>query len=163
MISIMTLLALDPSMKNFGYAILSDGQRIVSGAQSFAKLTDCADLAIAVEQWLTELIEQYHVTDMAVEMPHMRGSSTYILFGLVWTAHRVAKKMGVRRREIRASELKKFATGSGGADKDQMMAAAEAKYGYSPTSHDEADALLIGAWAAGTGIGGARKAVTRRT
>lgn len=42
-----------------------------------------------------------------------------------------------------ASEIKKFATGNGNANKAAMIAAAALKYGYTGTNDNEADAIHI--------------------
>ena len=49
--------------------------------------------------------------------------------------------------EVQPGDLKRFATGSSVADKPQMVAAARQMCGYTGDSDDEADAILLLAWA----------------
>lgn len=50
---------------------------------------------------------------------------------------------GIEYREVKATEIKKFATGSGRANKEAMVLAAKEKYGYDGEDDNEADALHI--------------------
>ena len=160
---IMKILAIDPSKKNTGWAVV-DGTRwtrMASGGQSFQHIQDYAELGQAFEAWLIGICRRYQIDVIAIERPPMRGASTYLLFGLVWTAHRVGHHLGIRRMETGPSEIKKWSTGKGDADKPAMVAAAKRAFpGYDPGDHDEADALLIAAWAATVirGEAGKRKA-----
>ena len=50
---------------------------------------------------------------------------------------------GINYRAYSASEIKKFATGKGNANKTKMVEAAKEKYGYMGVNDNEADALHI--------------------
>ncbi len=147
----MKILAIDPSKRNTGWAVIDSARwaRLASGEQSFQQYDDYADLGGAFEAWLIATCRRWRVDVVAVERPPMRGASTYLLFGLCWTVHRVGHHLGLRRLETGPSELKKWATGKGDAGKPAMVEAARRAFpGYEPAGHDEADALLIGAWSA---------------
>lgn len=49
----------------------------------------------------------------------------------------------IEYRAFSASEIKKFATGKGNANKEAMVKAAAAKYGYQGNDDNEADAMHI--------------------
>lgn len=147
----MRILAIDPSKTNTGWAVIDSARwsRVASGAESFQHHDDYAELGGAFESWLVSMCRRWRVDVIAVERPPMRGTSTYLLFGLCWTVHRVGHHLGLRRMETGPSEIKKWATGKGDAGKPEMVAAARKAFpGHEPADHDEADALLIGAWSA---------------
>jgi len=50
---------------------------------------------------------------------------------------------GIEYRSFSASEIKKFATGKGNANKDAMIKAAKEKYGYEGDDDNTADAIHI--------------------
>lgn len=68
--------------------------------------------------------------------------STIALAELGGVLRLVVWRHGVDLAVVAPSQLKKWATGSGRADKDAMMAAA-AERGALPANHDEADAALL--------------------
>jgi Holliday junction resolvasome RuvABC endonuclease subunit len=49
----------------------------------------------------------------------------------------------IEYKAVSATEVKKFATGKGNANKDKMIEAARLKYGYEGNDDNEADAILI--------------------
>lgn len=50
---------------------------------------------------------------------------------------------GIEYKAVSATEVKKYATGKGNANKDAMVASAQSKLGYTGTNDNEADALWI--------------------
>ncbi len=62
---------------------------------------------------------------------------------MVGVLHDLCIEKGVEITAYSASEIKKFATGKGNANKAAMVQAAKEKYGYQGTSDDEADALHL--------------------
>jgi Holliday junction resolvasome RuvABC endonuclease subunit len=52
-------------------------------------------------------------------------------------------RRGLELKTYTPSEVKRFATGKGKSNKDEMMEAAERRWGYDMVTHDEADALWI--------------------
>lgn len=50
---------------------------------------------------------------------------------------------GIEYKAVSATEVKKFATGKGTANKDKMIEAAQSKLGYTGNNDNEADALWI--------------------
>ena len=49
----------------------------------------------------------------------------------------------IQYKAVSATEVKKFATGKGNANKEKMIEAAREKYGYEGNNDNEADAILI--------------------
>ena len=62
---------------------------------------------------------------------------------MVGVLHDLCIEKGVLITAYSASEIKKFATGKGNANKAAMVQAAKEKYGYLGTSDDEADAIHL--------------------
>lgn len=86
------------------------------------------------------------VGNVFVERPiaHRSGTTT-IRLGMVHGVVRRELRGGPSIVEVGISEVKKWATGSGRADKDAMIAAAADRFGRR-LDHNEADAALIAAW-----------------
>ena len=53
------------------------------------------------------------------------------------------EEYNIQYRAYSASEIKKFATGKGNANKSAMVQAAKEKYGYTGDSDDESDAIHL--------------------
>jgi len=70
---------------------------------------------------------------------HRGGHATACAYGFISVVERVAATYGFETMTVHTSTLKKFATGSGRANKNDMIAAAKAK-GWNPQDDDEADA-----------------------
>jgi len=68
-----------------------------------------------------------------------------VLLGLVAVVQEWCAERQIPHEAIHTGTLKKWATGSGRADKDAMMAACEEKTGVIPLTDDEADAVLLAA------------------
>jgi len=69
-------------------------------------------------------------------------ATTRKLQGMAGVTEMVCHRLGIEVAEVATSQVKKALTGSGRADKDQMMSAARL-YGFEPTCSDEADAFGI--------------------
>lgn len=81
-----------------------------------------------------------------IEKPNTRGrDATFTLIGLYTMAQTWAHSLDIPFFDAEASAIKKFATGSGLAKKQQMIAAAEAR-GWGVTNEHEADAAHLLAW-----------------
>lgn len=50
---------------------------------------------------------------------------------------------GIQYRAYSATEIKKYATGKGNANKDKMVASCIERYGFTPVTDDEADATFL--------------------
>ncbi len=136
------ILAIDPG-SSCGYAH-TNGER---GAWDLRKEEPgLIDLYEALERFC----EQYTVECIAVEDAAF-GSNKKNMNRDRQALHN--KRLGVillfaQQRELRVvkyvpSTIKKFATGNGKADKEQMMRACQTFHGFNPATSDEADACFI--------------------
>lgn len=97
--------------------------------------------------WLREMLVKHRPALVVYELPHHRGGyatqSLNTMCGLVM--------MGCAKREIEyvgvhSATLKKHATGSGRASKEDMLKAARTQFGEDVKTDDEADALFLMNW-----------------
>lgn len=142
------VLGLDLALGHTGWAHVAyeDGTLLASGViapdaglELHERLIHIAD---AVHDVLTE-----SVMTVAIEraVSHRSGTTT-IRLGMVHGAVLVALHNGPGFIDVGPTEVKKWATGNGAADKDAMVAAAHTRFGRKLTA-DEADAALVAAWA----------------
>jgi len=99
--------------------------------------------------WLTSLLSEYQTDVIVYEQAHHRGgAATRIGVGLVTVIEMAAYTHECRVLSCHTATLKKYATGSGRAEKYQMRAAAEA---MNPTieivDDNHTDALWLLDWA----------------
>lgn len=110
---------------------------------------DVGRFLIAWEEWLTAMVAKVEPTLLLFEAPILAGSATphvtRKLHALAGVTEMVAIRAGVECCELYPVTVKKALTGSGRADKDEMIAACRA-YGFDPQNADEADAF--GLWLA---------------
>jgi hypothetical protein len=52
-------------------------------------------------------------------------------------------RLGIMYAEVGPSTLKKFSTGKGNAPKQEVLIAARERFGYTGTSFDESEALIL--------------------
>lgn len=134
----MRVLALDCG-KSTGWAY-TDGVHADSSSQRFAGCDDVGHLTHEFTCWLSRLLEGYRPDVLAMERAFGRASFTSDLpLILIGVAHGLAHARGIRRVEFTASNLKKQLTGSGKADKKDVIAAVRA-LGWTPDSDHAADA-----------------------
>lgn len=81
-------------------------------------------------------------------------SAVRIAAGLVATLELFSHRRGVPIYSVRPAELKRWASGSGAARKEAMVAEANRRFGtrFSPDEHDQADVLLLLAMALDKGL-----------
>ncbi len=101
--------------------------------------------AAATFTWLEARLENDAERDTVVvfERPFARGrDATRCLWGLANSIEVLAQLNGLPVVDIDPSSIKKWATGSGKADKPAMIAAAQ-RLGYQGDNEHEADAFLL--------------------
>lgn len=109
--------------------------------------TDVGAFLLAWEGWLTETLEKVEPRLVVFEAPILASvtniATTRKLQGQAGVTEMVAVRAGIECAEVSTSQVKKALTGSGKADKNQMVEAAR-HYGFTPAVPDEADAF--GVW-----------------
>ncbi|MDR3562030.1 MAG: hypothetical protein P4N59_11430 [Negativicutes bacterium] len=95
-------------------------------------------------KWLNEAFDNHPWVDTAIyERPFARGQdATRCLWGIAGILEAVATSKGCTVLEVLPSTIKKWATGSGKADKEVMTAAA-VRLGYYGQNEHEADAYCL--------------------
>lgn len=144
----MNILALDCGT-NTGWASEVDG-RIESGVQDFSlKRGESKGIRfLRFNTWLKIMLELVKPHIVVYEMAHLRGGhATEILVGMTTRIEEFCESKNIEYSSVHSAMLKKFSTGSGKANKEDMIKAATLKFGRVIDSDDEADALLILEWA----------------
>ena len=144
----MNILALDCGTKT-GWASFVDG-RVESGVQDFSlKRGESKGIRfLRFNTWLNDMLELIKPYVVVYEMAHLRGGSpTEILVGMTTRIEEFCESKNIEYSSVHSSALKKFATGSGKANKEDMRRAAVLKYERIVDNDDEADALHALAWA----------------
>lgn len=140
----MKILALDLA-RNVGWA--SNYSSPGYGLQSFSpkQFKKRGAVFSALDVWLIDWMAINGVPDMiAVEAPHFRGGDpTRMAVGLVSVVERICADLEIRfDDETHTQSLKKWATGSGKAEKPDMIAAAN-RLGCNTKDDNIADAFLV--------------------
>lgn len=157
------ILALDQATTT-GYAVLDrDGRILDSGIWKLADPKRTGESRgmryIRFEHEIRSAVERWDVGLIIHEQTLLRGgAATEIANGLKAIILKTAAENDIEVSCVHTCELKKWATGTGAADKARMVLTARAymtdqnaKYGVckaSPVDDNEADAVLIGLWAA---------------
>jgi len=98
---------------------------------------------IRFRKWL-EHFAMWRIDLYIYEMAHHRGGpATELCVGFTTRIIEEAARRDAQHIGIHTATLKKWATGSGKASKEQMMKKAELIWGVVPDTHDIADALLL--------------------
>jgi hypothetical protein len=154
---LMRILSLDLGTKT-GWA-LWDGARMESGVQDFTKQRGESNgmLFLKFNRWLAAMPPDSYVMDgirpqdkfdlIVFEQAHHRGgAATEIAVGLMTRVLEFCARYGIEHTSVHSASLKKFATGRGNADKDEMIERLRRRglvhLDYIP-GNDEADALWL--------------------
>ena len=104
----------------------------------------------AFDAWLKRTIEDQKPALIIYEQPSIFAKTTpqtvIKLNGLATHTEFVCHQRSITVRSANPSQLKKFATGNGRADKPMMVAAARRR-GWKVTDDNQADAAWVRAWA----------------
>lgn len=94
--------------------------------------------------WLRQFNKVIYMAELTVfETPHMRGGdATRSCVGMVAMIEYFASLNGLQTDEYRPDAIKRFATGTAKASKEQMIEAAR-KLGYNPKDDNESDAIHL--------------------
>lgn len=107
---------------------------------------DVGRFLCAWQAWLEPKVCEIEPSLIIFEAPILPAqtqmATTRKLQGMAGVTEMVCHRLGIECAEVATSQVKKALTGSGRADKEQMLAAAR-RYGFTPTCSDEADAFGI--------------------
>lgn len=148
----MVVLGIDQATVT-GWSIIKDGRLISSGVWKLSDNKRSGESRgmryIRFRAKLNEAIRRYRPAVICHEQTLLRGgAATEIANGLKALILEAAASATIEVSCVHTSELKKWATGSGKAEKLAMIGAARALTGRAPADDNEADAILIGLWAA---------------
>lgn len=147
----MKVLAIDPAIRNTGYAVVEGSGRDVR-ALAFDvisipdRLPQSAALA-AVRMHLAHVIQKHQPDEVAVEgIIYVQSHKTAISMGAARAAALIAAAdAGLSAYEYAPRKIKMAVVGKGTADKQQVAFMVRALLGLAETPpHDAADALAIG-------------------
>lgn len=148
----MNILALDLGTKT-GWASRHElGETLVSQTSGVAKFVvprgSNPDMRyLFFEKWLDDIVLIKKPKLIVYELPHMRGGkASDLLVGFMTIVRMYCVKHGLNYISVHSGTLKKFATGSGNASKEDMVLTAEQRYGK-VQDDNQADALHLLAWA----------------
>ncbi|MDC0087998.1 crossover junction endodeoxyribonuclease RuvC [Akkermansiaceae bacterium] len=146
----MKVLAIDPAVRNTGYAIL-EGDHHQQEVHDFgvisipAKIPQSGALA-AINTSITNLIKKWDPDEVAVEgIIYVQSHRTAISMGAARAATLIAAaQVGLKIYEYSPTKVKQVVTGNGSADKKQVAFMVRALLKLSETPpHDAADAIAI--------------------
>ena len=99
---------------------------------------------IRFESRVKKFLDKHSIEILAYELPSGRNINPIIHSSkLICVLEKVCVEMDVEYIEFSASEIKKFATGKGNANKEMMVDYANALWGYCGVDDNEADAIHI--------------------
>ena len=140
----MNILALDCGTKT-GYAtnlLNGEGSGVVDFKPKARESGGMRFLRFA--SWLSEMFDLVKPGLVVYEMPHNRGgSATEVLNGMVAIVQKECASRGIEYTTVHSATLKKFATGSGRAGKEDMIHKATEVFNKRILDDNEADALWL--------------------
>jgi len=154
----MKILALDCGLST-GFAVYFGDMkgRIESGVQTFkAQRGESPGIRfLYFRTWVERMINRIKPDLVVYEMSIRRGgAATELQIGMTTRVQEMCSVLKTEYIKVHLSTVKKFATGSGRASKQDMIKAAnkllasqKRKIRYVTNSDDEADAIMILAWA----------------
>jgi len=139
------ILALDTALRT-GWCLLKDGKVYESGVQDFSKKRGESNGAVFLRfrAWLNRMLDM-DVTFVIYEQVFPRGQAAKEIAANL--TGRVQEECEARKIEyacVYSTTLKKWATGSGKAEKPAMVAKARGILNRDPVDDNEADAVLLG-------------------
>ena len=144
----MNILALDCATRT-GWALWDKGKLIESGVQDFTKRRGDSNgiLFLNFRIWLTRMLLN-NITLVVYEQAHHRGgAATEICVNLTGRVQEMCSELKIEYTTVHSNTLKKWATGDGRADKGEMMVQAGNILGRKPIDSNEADAVMMAAYA----------------
>ncbi len=148
---IETVLAIDPSLRSTGYAILHGGNQHIScvqfGTIRNAQALPLSSCLLSIRQKISQLIVEYSPTSFAVEaIIYVQSHRTAISMGAARGAAILsAAERGLPIYEYAPRKVKQAVVGRGSAAKHQVAFMIRARLGLTETPpEDAADAIAVG-------------------
>lgn len=142
-----TIIGIDQSKTGTGWAVYStELNGWLSGVKSFSKVKHYPQLFSEFAVWLAGIIRQFgkgRVLVVFEEAHHQGGASTLIGVGMVALIMGLAYEISCDCISIHTGTLKKAITGSGSAEKPEMVRAARQITGQVITDDNQADAVCL--------------------
>lgn len=132
-------------MNALGWAYEGVGSRLHFGTKSFSAFKDDYGIVFhEYEKWLIGMIRNCNPDVIAVEATNagLNGKARYIITAMEAITHKVAASFGIQRSVSTPSQIKKWLTGKGNADKALMVSKAK-ELGYKVTDDNQADAVAL--------------------
>lgn len=153
----MIMLGIDPGFRFAGYGVIKkDGRTTALLDCGYLKMSSSKSLDIRVGlfyEHFKEKIEQWQVTDLALETPFLgKNAQNFLKLGyLRGILYLLANQNGLKLHEFAPREVKQSVTGFGGASKDQVARIVLQLFPKlkAPDKDDVTDALavtLCGVW-----------------
>jgi len=141
------ILGLDLSSVNSGYSILDDDLSLVAfGSIIPVKNATHSEKLVYIYENIDELFKKYEITQVAIEDQHLRSNvdTLKLLSRIAGVAMLCAKQHGASVTLYPAPTIKMCFTGSGKADKKQMIARAIELYNLKRNQIDDNISDAIG-------------------
>jgi len=109
-------------------------------------------MAAKFDEEIRTILREQDTSHVVCELPPvgLMGNARLILLGLFWQAQHIAYDFELPFIPVNVSTVKKWATGSGKATKEDMINAARALDWMEPVDDNHADAMLICKWGEAT-------------
>lgn len=154
----MTILGIDPGFSVTGFGILQKqtNNTVILVDYGDLRMQSSKSLAVRIgifHDFITEKIERWQVTDLALETPFLgKNTQTFLKLGyLRGILYLLSNRHQIRLHEFSPREVKQSVTGFGGAGKDQVARVVLQLFPRmkAPDKQDVTDALavtLCGLW-----------------
>ena len=109
-------------------------------------------MAAQFDKTIRIILKEHDTSHIVCELPPvgLMGNARLILLGLFWQAQYIAYDFDTPFIPVNVTKVKKWATGSGKASKEEMMDAAIQLKWMEPVDDNHADAMLICKWGEAT-------------
>ncbi len=141
------VLGIDPA-KRCGWALLDrQGARVASGVWSLSESRHEGGgmKFLRLDRYLVEVLDGHRPMAVAYEevRRHAGVDAAHIYGGIIAAIARLCEERSIPFQGQPVGTVKKLATGKGNADKDAMIAAANARWSITVVDDNEADALWV--------------------
>ena len=140
----MNILALDLGT-DCGFAIYKDDGKFISGTKKLRTYKEKFGARFhEFRKWLLNILEKHSIESVYFERVygHKGVEAGHCFGGFMYTLASVCYQQNIPCISFSVQAIKKFMTGKGNANKDEMITAVKQK-GFKPETDDEADAIAI--------------------